>query len=1206
MQFRILGPLEVLERGVVQPLGGAKQRAVLAILILHRGELVSGERLADELWGERPPATAAKTLQGYISRLRKTVGEDALSTRGRAYVLTLPSGQLDLDQSEQLAAEGRDALAAGDAATAAARLRAALALWRGPPLADFTYEPFAEAEVARLEEARLAILEDRIEADLGLGRHGQLVGELERLVREHPARERLRGQLMLSLYRAGRQADALECYRVGRHAMIDALGIEPGRALQELEAAILRQDAELDPPVEAAASTRQVSADGTSEVRHSDALSRDVVVGRAEPLRQLRGGLDAIFTDRGVVFMIGGEAGIGKSRLADELASDARDRGARVVWGRCWEVGGAPAYWPWVQVLRSLLDGRGNVDLRAFGGAGGNSLLALIPEQREAPLALVTPAAESEVARFRLFDAVAWVLRQAAAAKPLVIVLDDLHAADTPSLLLLQFLAGQLGDAPVMLTGLYRDDDLGENGALSACLASLAREQATQRMRLTGLAEIDTAAMIDAITGRHVAESIARAIHDETEGNPLFVGEIVRLLEAEGTLERSLNEPRRARQLPDTVREVIDQRLRRLTTGCRSLLEVASTLGPEFSLKELAAVAELDGAAVLEPFDEAITARVLTEASTVGRIRFSHALVRDTLYETLSPGRRRAAHLRAGEVLERLHGSDPEPYLAELAHHFFEALPSADIARVVGYAEQAGDHAVAVLAYEEAARLYALALRALDRETGEVAEKRCGLLVSLGDAWARAGDEPAARSAFLQAATIAANAGLPVLLAQAALGYGGRLVWSRAYDDIHLIPLLESALQALPAGASALRVRVMARLSGALRDHSSRDRRASLSSQAVEIARKLDDPATLAYALDGRYSALLWPETAEQRLAIADEIVTLADQVADNERAAAGRLYRVIANMELGRVSDAERELDIIVEQAVRLRQPAQLWMATSSRANVALFKGRFDDARALIEEALTLGERAQRRDAVLSHRLQVFLLDRETGGNAEIEALIDEAVSAFPTRPVFRCALAYVHSQLGDVSRAGAEVDDLAARDFAAIQRDNEYLFSLAFVADTVETLADVRAAAVLYDLLVPYAHLNASNADEVATGSVSRTLGVLASVLSRWDDGVRHFEAATVHNQHMGARPWLAHTQHDYAKMLLARDLPGDRGRAQQLLGAAKEEYQKLGMTPWLAQASELLARDQITDLTISSSSSASHREPRAHRPSAGSSAR
>jgi hypothetical protein len=455
-----------------------------------------------------------------------------------------------------------------------------------------------------------------------------------------------------------------------------------------------------------------------------------------------------------------------------------------------------------------------------------------------------------------------------------------------------------------------------------------------------------------------------------------------------------------------------------------------------------------------------------------------------------------------------------------------------------------------------------------------VPEKRCALLVALGDARARAGDEPAARDAFLQAATIASSADLPVLQAQAALGYGGRLVWSRAYDDSHLIPLLESALQALPAEATALRVRVMARLAGALRDHPSRDRRASLSAQAVAIARGLGDPATLGYALDGHYSALMWPETAEQRLTIADEIVTLAEQVNDNERLAAGRLYRVIANMELGRIIQAEQELDIIAEQATTLRQPAQLWQATASRANLALFQGAFDQAQTLIDEALTLGARAQRRDAVLSHRLQLFVLDRETGGNTDVEALIKDAVSSFPTRPVFRCALAYIHAQLGDASRAQAEIDDLAAQDFAAVQRDNEYLFSLAFVADAVDTLADVRAAAVLYDLLVPYAHLNAINADEVGTGCVSRTLGILAAALSRWDDGARHFEAALVHNQHMGAQPWLAHTQHDYARMLLARDVRGDRERARHLLIAATEQYERLGMTPWLGRASELLA--------------------------------
>jgi hypothetical protein len=360
----------------------------------------------------------------------------------------------------------------------------------------------------------------------------------------------------------------------------------------------------------------------------------------------------------------------------------------------------------------------------------------------------------------------------------------------------------------------------------------------------------------------------------------------------------------------------------------------------------------------------------------------------------------------------------------------------------------------------------------------------------------------------------------------------------------------------------------MARLSGALRDHHSRERRASLGAQAVEIARALDDPATLAYALDGHYSATMWPETAEQRLAMSDEIVALAQRVGDNERLAAGRLYRVIANMELGRMADGEAELTIMAEVAAALRQPAQMWVATSSRANLALFQGRFGEAQTLIEEAATLGERAQRRDSVLSHRLQRFVLDREIGGDTEIEALIENAASEFPTRPVFRCALAYLYSNTGDTSRAQATINDLAAEDFAAIQRDNEYLFSLAFLADAVNTLADLRAAAVLYDLLVPYAHLNAINTDEIATGSVSRSLGVLAAAMSRWNDGSRHFEAAVVHNTELGSRPWAAHSRHDYGRMLATRDAAGDAERAENLFSVAREEYEAMGMEPWASQ--------------------------------------
>jgi len=1153
---------------VSRPLGGVKQRAVLAILILHRGEVVSGERLVDELWGERPPVSALKTLQGYVSRLRKALGADVLQTRGRGYVLSVGPGQLDLDRFEQLASEGRNALLGGDPGIAAERLHEAMSIWRGPALAEFTLEEFAQAAIARLEEARLATREDRIDADLALGRHGQLVAELEGLVSEHPLRERLRGQLMLSLYRTGRQADALECYRQGRRALVDELGIEPGRALQELESAILRQEESLEPsPVGQLPSALATTISESSQRQADRALAGDAVVGREQQLDQLRAGLNSAMAGQPVVFMVGGEAGIGKTRLADEFAQEARNRGARVLWGRCWEAGGAPAYWPWVQVLRPLLHGRDNVDLRSLRGTGGAALLALIPELRAASNASDSPALESEGARFQLFDAVAWLLRDAATSQPVVIVLDDLHAADTPSLLLLQFIAGQLGDVDVLLAGLYRDDDPGEDDALNACLASLTRERTTRRMRLSGLSGADTAAMIEAITRRHVADSVAHAIHVETDGNPLFVGEIVRLLEAEDGLERPIDELRGS-PLPDTVREVISHRLRRLNPECRRLLGTASILGREFGLRALAALVDLDEDAVLDALDEAIRARVLAEVTTVGRLRFSHALVRDTLYEALSARQRRAGHLRAGEILERIYASERESHLTELAHHFFEALPGGDTTRAVSYAQQAGDRAVVLLAYEEAARLYGLALRALDLDTTETSNKRCALLVALGDAWARAGDEPAGRDAFLKAAAIAEGAGLSVLQAQAALGYGGRLVWSRAYNDVHLIPLLEAALRALPADASSLRVRVMARLSGALRDHLSRDRRSSLSAQAVQIARDLGDPATLAYALDGHYCAIMGPDNPAERAAIADEIVELAQQVSDSERLAAGRLYRAIANMELGRTISVHAELEIMAGEAAELRQPAQMWVAIVSRANLALFQGRFADAEALIHEALTLGRRAQRRDAVLSHRLQLFVLDREVGGNPEIETLIDQSVSEFPMRPVFRCALAYIHARNLDTSRAQIAIDELAVDDFAAIQRDNEYLLSLAIAADAVRVQGELHTAAVLYDLMAPFAEVNAANADEISTGSVSRSLGILAAAMSRWNDASHHFATAIAHNREMGARPWLAHSYHDYAQMLLARGGAGDKETADELLAAARAAYEALGMEPWAAQ--------------------------------------
>jgi DNA-binding SARP family transcriptional activator len=283
MEFRILGSLEVLADGREVPLGGARQRAVLAVLLLHRGEVVPVDRIAEELWGERPPETAIKTVQVYVSRLRKVLPQDVLATRSPGYVLGISPDELDLDRFERLVDEGRSLLARGLPADASERLRDALSLWRGPALADFAYESFAQTAIARLEEIRLAAVELRIDADLALGRHDELVGELEALVAEHPLRERLRRHLMTALYRSGRQAEALDAYRDARRTLVDELGIEPSAALQELERAILRQEPALNPPPAAPASLGE-AGERSILVAITDEARVDALLAVAEPL----------------------------------------------------------------------------------------------------------------------------------------------------------------------------------------------------------------------------------------------------------------------------------------------------------------------------------------------------------------------------------------------------------------------------------------------------------------------------------------------------------------------------------------------------------------------------------------------------------------------------------------------------------------------------------------------------------------------------------------------------------------------------------------------------------------------------------------------------------------------------------------------------------------------------------------------------------
>jgi DNA-binding SARP family transcriptional activator len=1176
MDFRILGPLEVLNEGHAVALGGSKQRSLLALFLVHANETLTTDRLIDELWGDRPPATAVKNVQMQVSRLRKALaagaGRELVMTRERGYELELDPERLDSNRFKRLLDEGRRELAGGHPKRAAAALEAALAMWRGAPLADLAYEPYAQREIARLEDLRVGAFEQLIEAKLALGGHAEVVSQLESLIAEHPYRERLRAQLMLALYRCDRQADALQAYQDARRQLVEELGIEPGERLRELERAILAQDPALAAPLRPdevdAAAPGHVAVEPAG-LEAAGEIPGAAFVGRERELAALSGGLDDAFAGRGRLFLLAGEPGIGKSRLAEELVAHATARGARVLIGRCWEAGGAPAYWPWVQSLRAYVREAERDTLRAQLGAGAADLAQIMPELRERFPDLPAPAAlESEAARFRLFDAAAEFLRRASASRPIVLVLDDLHAADAPSLLLLRFLARELGSSRLLLVGAYRDVDPIPGQPLTEMLAEVAREPATARLPLGGLSERDVAQYVELTASEIASSELVAGLYTETEGNPLFVGEIVRLLAVEGASAESTAEVRLA--IPQSVRDVIARRLRHLSEECHRVLVLASVIGREFAVDALARVGGVPEGELLDVLDEAMAARVVSELpARTARLRFAHVLIRDTLYEGLTSARRVRLHRLVVDELEPLYGDEPGPHLAELAYH---SLAGSELDKGVRYARRAGDRALALLAYEESARLYRMALDALDRPDGRDEKARCELLLSLGQAEARAGNSPAAKGAFLDAARTARHLRLPRELARAAAGYGGPIVWARAGDDTRLVPLLEEGLDALGDEDVELRARLLARLAGALRDEPDGDRRDRLSGEAVELARRSGNPAALAYALDGRAAAIISPATVAERLAVGSELREVAERIGDTERTVQAHSHRIMAQLQAGEVSEAEIDLAAADRIAQELRMPAQLWQVCGIQAMLALAAGRLTDADELVPRALALGERAQPTAVIPVYVLQRYTLSDFRGGIEKVEPAIRDLAGEYPARRVFRCALAYLHARLARLPEAKQTLDELAGDDFSALPFDQEWLFGMSLLAETAALLGDTDSAAILYRLLHPWAALNAVDQAEGIRGSVARYLGLLATTTQRWDEAEVHFEDALAMNARMGARPWLAHTANDYARMLHARNSRGDRERAQALLGGALETYDELGMDKYAAAATAL----------------------------------
>jgi tetratricopeptide (TPR) repeat protein len=825
--------------------------------------------------------------------------------------------------------------------------------------------------------------------------------------------------------------------------------------------------------------------------------------------------------------------------------------------------------------MRGYLRARDADALRSEIGPGAVDIAQMLPEIRDLfPDLPSPPTVDPDSARFQLFDSTTTFLLDAARTQPLILVLEDLHAADTPSLLLLRFLTDQIVDARLLILATYRDVELTPEHPLTTTVVELTRQPSVHRIHLRGLVEDDVARFVAAVTGMAPPLPLVSSLHRETGGNPLFIGEAVRLLAAEGRLEQLSDAATLRVAVPKGVRDVIGRRLDHLDNETRHALSLASVLGPEFSTEALRRLAAMKPDEFLGVVDRATEAGLIAPlAGTIGRFRFSHELVRETLYDELTSANRMQLHQQAAEVLRQLHASDEETHLAELAHHYFEAAPLGDASTAVDFARQAGEKAASSLAYEEAARLFRMAVQALELTEPIDYELFGELLLAEGEAQARAGDVPAARETLLRAAANAKRTGAATQLARTALEYGGRFIWQRAGHDQHIVPMLQDALVLLGGSDDRLRVRLLARLSCALRSSPEREHSAALSQQALDMARTLNDPATLGYALTGRFGAIWWPETPEERLEISKELVRVAEAIEDTERILDGHWGMYMSLSDLGMMAEAVGEIDDLVKRAQELRQPAQEWLTWAVRSQIALIQGDFGGVERLADIAQRNRRAMQPSDNLSAARVHMFLARREQGRVHEMEDVIRTSITEFPWYPLFRSALVCLLLDLGRRAQAHTTFDELARDDFHAFYRDNEWLLGMSLAAEACSSLGDAASAEKLYEELLPFKGRHAIGQAEGSVGSLDRYLGLLALTLSRLDDAEQHLRDAVAMNQRMGAKPWEAHSRYDLATLLLERDAPGDRESGARELQTTREICDQLGMPVLMKQVEKRL---------------------------------
>ena len=933
------------------------------------------------------------------------------------------------------------------------------------------------------------------------------------------------------------------------------------------------------PRVLAVAASSSGSTSGTTRQRTAiDRLASGVFVGREGELATLRASLESARAGHGKLLLIAGEPGSGKSRTVEELLTHARLHDLEVLSGRCSQEEGAPAFWPWVQMLRDYFGSRSDDELQRDLGANAGAVLQLDSKLKERfPDVAAAEAdlqwSDAERVRFQLFDSLSGFLRGVAATSPLILVIDDLQWADEPSLRLLEFLTPDLGESSILAIAMMRDVTLDRSHPLSRAVGELSRNDCVETLTLSGLSKTDVGSFIETTCGEGGWDALAAAVWKTTSGNPFFVTEVVRLLAAEGRLERDATSL--VIDIPPAIKAVISRRLDQLSPACQNTLSLAAVVGREFSLEVVERLSELSSDEVFDAVEEAIVQRVLAQPSgDAERYVFTHDLIRETLSQELSPARRLRLHGRIGAILESLVPESDTSHVAELAYHFFRAARAGTVAKALRYCLRAGEWSMQRLAFEESVRYYDMALQTLDRWARDDERTYSEAHLGAGEGQRRSGDLVSAAESFRAAAKYAKSSGSATALARAALGLE-RAIWRTGRSAVPVVGLLEESLGRLQPGA--LRTMCLASQARALRSTGELDRAGVRAQEAVDEARRLGDAATLNFTLFCQLD--MWGTTnVENRLALATDLWNLARESGEIDKAIESQAWRIWSLIELGEAEAAQEAIDDKHRMATELGQLIHLYAATGYRASWAFLTGEFDVAERFAKEGKAIGDRIRAENRDWTFGVQLFSIRREQGRLREVAPAI-RAFSQDSSSSAWAPGLALVYAELGMLDEARGVFDELAANQFSEFTGGELWMAQAAYLTDVCAYLRDAERAEILYGQLLPYADLTVIVGGAIVCyGAVGRYLGELASLLERWDEAEEHFQRAAEINGRMGAWPWLARSQAQWAAMLLERSRKDsasreeNRTRAETLILEAKSTATRLAMPTLVADCSEL----------------------------------